>query len=181
MWTFSIPVLLLPSSHGFTSLPQAWRLHSPPAAAVVISNGDNNKRRYRDFNTLPWRNLVRSALFMGDQYNEYADGSFWYDMTKNPFEPRSESYSTPRRHRSAVDGEDKLDAAKRWLLFHLPKLQPRHVEDYAKKLVGDGFDSAEMLREVVVDDLDFMKVVSSCYCCCWLLFSWYLFEKSNNV
>jgi hypothetical protein len=91
--------------------------------------------------------------------NQHDDDSFWYDMTKNPFEPRSESYSTPRRHRSASDGGDKLDAAKRWLLFHLPKLQPRHVEDYAKKLVGDGFDSAEMLREVVVEDLDFMKVV----------------------
>ena len=168
MWTLSITVLLLPSSHGFTSLG-AWRLHSPPAASVVISGG---KQRYRDFKTLPRRRkLARSALFMRDQHN---DDSFWYDMTKNPFEPRSESYSTPSRHRSASNGEDKLDVVKRWLLFHLPKLQPRHVEDYAKKLVGDGFDSAEMLREVVVDDLDFMKVVRVhvIVIWCWLLFSW---------
>ena len=171
MWTLSITVMLLPSSHGFTSL-DVWKLHSPPAAAVVISDVDNSERRYRNFNTLPRRrNLARSALFMGDQHN---DDSFWYDMTKNPFEPRSESYSTPlHRHRSASDGGDKLNAAKRWLLFHLPKLQPCHVEDYAKKLVGDGFDSAEMLGEVVVDDLDLMKVVRVhvVVIWCWLLFS----------
>lgn len=49
---------------------------------------------------------------------------------------------------------------RKWLLFHLPKLKPRDVEEYTKVLMGDGFDSAEMLTEVRGDDLGFMKVVS---------------------
>ena len=108
MLTLSITVLFLPSSHhplvyGFTSLPQAWRLHSPPA--VVISDVD--KQQSRNFNTLPRRRkLARSALFMGNQYD---DDSFWYDMTKNPFEPRSIVFDATsircRRRRQARRGE----------------------------------------------------------------------------
>lgn len=53
---------------------------------------------------------------------------------------------------------------RQWLLYHLPKLKPKDVEIYTKRLVEDGFDSGEMLEEVVEDDLEFMKVVRVFFC-----------------
>ena len=74
------------------------------------------------------------------------------------FQPRTQtSLSTPSKRQ---DQDNKRDVVRRWLLFHLPKLKPKDVEVYTKALMGDGFDSEEMLMEVVEEDLEFMKVVS---------------------
>lgn len=46
---------------------------------------------------------------------------------------------------------------ERWILGILPHLRQEDVAYYCKCLISDGFDSFEMLEELMVDDLYFMK------------------------
>jgi hypothetical protein len=117
------------------------------------TNGVHSRKRRIDTTTT-------TALYTN---NEYLDDEASYAF----FQPRTESsLSTPPLPSDPTD--DKSSVVRRWLLFHLPKLKPQDVEVYTKVLMGDGFDSEEMLLEVREEDLDFMKVVSCCCCCCWI-------------
>jgi len=51
----------------------------------------------------------------------------------------------------------KIDEVRRWVLSYLPRLQNQDLQVYIKRLISDGFDSKEMLRELSEDDLVFMK------------------------
>lgn len=46
---------------------------------------------------------------------------------------------------------------KYWFLAHLPHLEESDIEMYSRQLVDDGFDSFEMIDELKIDDLNFMK------------------------
>lgn len=46
---------------------------------------------------------------------------------------------------------------ERWIIGILPHLRQEDVSYYCKCLISDGFDSFEMLEELMVDDLHFMK------------------------
>ncbi|KAL7522850.1 hypothetical protein ACHAWX_007569 [Stephanocyclus meneghinianus] len=52
---------------------------------------------------------------------------------------------------------EKSEEVGRWILSYLPRLQKQDLQFYAKCFIADGFDSYDMLRELDVDDLDFMK------------------------
>eukprot|EP00804_Cyclotella_cryptica_P029508 CCRYP_011308-RA/>CCRYP_011308-RA protein AED:0.06 eAED:0.06 QI:213/1/0.66/1/1/1/3/0/1648 len=175
MWIFSATAIsLLPGCHDvvygftFTCRSSVGKSYSRTASAAA--------RRSISVPQIPTTRLG-SPLFMGDaptgdhsslivqkqdgQANRDADATS-YDITRHPFQSRTDSLSTPlhadSNDQDETDRQAKLDVVKRWLLFHLPKLQPRDVEIYSKRFVEDGFDSAETLWEVVEEDLDFMKV-----------------------
>ena len=46
---------------------------------------------------------------------------------------------------------------KSWLIAYLPSLQDHDTTNYCQHLMSDGFDSVEMLEELIEDDLHFMK------------------------
>lgn len=52
---------------------------------------------------------------------------------------------------------NRFDDVERWMLAILPHLQQDDVVYYCKCLISDGFDSLDMLEELIVDDLYFMK------------------------
>jgi hypothetical protein len=52
--------------------------------------------------------------------------------------------------------ESSDDEVKHWLLSRLPHIDSESIEKYAEQLVADGFDSTEMLNEIITADLDFM-------------------------
>lgn len=64
---------------------------------------------------------------------------------------------------SKVKAEDNLkfdspeDEVKHWLLSRLPHLEIGTAESYVDKLIEDGFDSFDMLDEIIVDDIEFME------------------------
>ncbi|KAL7490072.1 hypothetical protein ACHAW6_015784 [Cyclotella cf. meneghiniana] len=180
MWIFlSVTAIsFLPGCHylayGFTFRSNVGKFYARTAVAVVDGDGHKPSIALRSISAQHRTRRLRSPLFMAD--DQRVDASFKlqnqhgkancdavsYDITRHPFESRSESLSTPPPTNTNDQDENgthaKQDVVKRWLLFHLPKLQPRDVEIYSKRLVEDGFDSAETLREVVEEDLDFMKV-----------------------
>ena len=51
----------------------------------------------------------------------------------------------------------RFDDVEKWMLAILPHLQHDDVVYYCKCLISDGFDSLDMLEELIVDDLYFMK------------------------
>lgn len=53
--------------------------------------------------------------------------------------------------------DKSLQELERWLLSYLPRLQKQDIASYSKCLISDGFDSTDMLKELVDDDLTFMK------------------------
>ena len=46
---------------------------------------------------------------------------------------------------------------KYWLLAYLPDLVDTDIESYSRHLIDDGFDSFEMLDELTIEDVKFMK------------------------
>lgn len=50
-----------------------------------------------------------------------------------------------------------FEDVERWLVAILPHLQQNDVVHYCQCLISDGFDSLEMLEELIADDLYFMK------------------------
>jgi hypothetical protein len=131
----------------YTSTSSAVKLKKNPQSFTTIgvsnTNAAHSRKRRIDTTT--------TALHTN---NQYLDDEASYAF----FQPRTESsLSTPPL---PSDHDDKSSVVRKWLLFHLPKLKPQDVEVYTKVLMGDGFDSEEMLLEVREEDLDFMKVVS---------------------
>lgn len=57
----------------------------------------------------------------------------------------------------ALADSKRLEEVEEWLLSFLPLLQQDDVVKYCKCLISDGFDSLDMLEELIVDDLYFMK------------------------
>ena len=51
----------------------------------------------------------------------------------------------------SVDGE-----VRNWLRTRLPHLDDQMIKTYAKQLITDGFDSTDILEEIIAEDLDFM-------------------------
>eukprot|EP00804_Cyclotella_cryptica_P029524 CCRYP_011307-RA/>CCRYP_011307-RA protein AED:0.07 eAED:0.07 QI:87/0.5/0.66/1/0.5/0.33/3/952/2100 len=60
-------------------------------------------------------------------------------------------------HESKKVSLEKSEEVGRWILSYLPRLQKQDLQFYATCLIADGFDSYDMLKELDVDDLDFMK------------------------
>ena len=44
-----------------------------------------------------------------------------------------------------------------WLSSHLPRLQKDDADKYCEVLMEDGFDSLDILAEIGIEDLGFMK------------------------
>ena len=53
--------------------------------------------------------------------------------------------------------EERYEEVEQWLLSYLPSLQEYDVANYVANLLEDGFDSMEMMEELMEDDLQFMK------------------------
>lgn len=51
----------------------------------------------------------------------------------------------------------RFENVERWLVAILPHLQQDDVVHYCQCLISDGFDSLDMLEELIADDLYFMK------------------------
>ena len=151
----SATILLLPASHSFvcgfvTQHPSNGRPSSAGGAGI---HGATN---HVSANRAPSNAHVDShpsstSLLLSEYLDDESSYAFFQQRT-------SPSLSNPNKY--TLKDDDKRDVVRKWLLFHLPKLKPRDVEEYTKVLMGDGFDSAEMLTEVRGDDLGFMKVVS---------------------
>ena len=62
----------------------------------------------------------------------------------------------PARQTESIS-QEAYDEVEQWLLSHLPRLQKADATNYCWSLIDEGFDSAEMLKEVESDDLFFMK------------------------
>eukprot|EP00956_Cyclotella_meneghiniana_P045504 scaffold372109_cov83-Cyclotella_meneghiniana.AAC.1 len=53
--------------------------------------------------------------------------------------------------------ESPEDEVRHWLLLRLPYLNEESIVAYTEKLIEDGFDSNEMLGELIEEDVSFMK------------------------
>ena len=58
-----------------------------------------------------------------------------------------------RKHRTLYSAHEEVQG---WLRTRLPHLDDQMVKSYAKQLVIDGFDSVDVLEEIISEDLDFM-------------------------
>lgn len=165
------PTILLlasyPLAYGFT--PQnLWSIYKSPSYPFnddVIDNPSNSidlpsSKLLFEMVHRRKRRIV-TTFFMTSSADDEEEVIHLDDESSYAFfQPRTQvSLSTPQ---SKLE-RDKRDVVRRWLLFYLPKLKPKDVEVYTKALMGDGFDSEEMLMEVVEEDLDFMKVVRFVY------------------
>jgi hypothetical protein len=170
MWIFlSVTAIsFLPGCHylayGFTCRSDVGKSYAQTAAAVVDGHGHKPSIALRSISAQHRIRRLRSPLFMADEQREDASIKLQnqlgkanfdvvsYDITRHPFESRTESLSTPpltnTNDRDENGRNAKQDVVKRWLLFHLPKLQPRDVDIYSKRLVEEGFDAAETLRSL---------------------------------
>ena len=52
---------------------------------------------------------------------------------------------------------ERFDEVEEWVLSYLPRLQPDDCYKYTSCLIEDGFDSLDMLGELIDDDLYFMR------------------------
>lgn len=157
MRSLPVTVLLLPTSnpsvcgfihHSTRSIYQ----QSPTAAADKQPSIASNPHT----TAIPRKRPTPSLSSSDQEENVYLDDESSYAF----FQPRSTpSLSTPDSSANASEEQSNYGAVHQWLLYHLPKLKPQDVKSYTKMLVRDGFDSVDLLEEIQMEDLDFMKAV----------------------
>ncbi|KAL7490071.1 hypothetical protein ACHAW6_015783 [Cyclotella cf. meneghiniana] len=144
-------------------LSSGIRSVSPPATATEIAAQQNMKvyditraslSAANPYSTFPLKQDVNQPT---KEFLEIKEGSSSERndavLTSSPSTSTTEISS---RKKTRVSLE-KSEEVGRWILSYLPRLQKQDLQFYAKCFIADGFDSYDMLRELDVDDLDFMK------------------------
>jgi hypothetical protein len=57
----------------------------------------------------------------------------------------------------ATNNDKRFEVVRQWLRLYLPQLAKEDVVFYCSSLIHDGFDSLDMLAELMKDDISFMK------------------------
>ncbi|KAL3763041.1 hypothetical protein ACHAW5_000438 [Stephanodiscus triporus] len=58
---------------------------------------------------------------------------------------------------AALANDKRFEEVEQWLMSYLPQLNKEDAVNYCKCLIDDGFDSLDMLAELLDDDIYFMK------------------------
>ncbi len=58
---------------------------------------------------------------------------------------------------ASLANDKRAEDVEQWLMSYLPQLNKEDAIDYCKFLIDDGFDSLDMLAELIEDDIYFMK------------------------
>ena len=68
-----------------------------------------------------------------------------------------EAGSSSKQRNIDESNSECYNEVESWLIAYLPSLQDHDTTNYCRLLMSDGFDSVEMLEELIEDDLHFMK------------------------
>jgi hypothetical protein len=58
---------------------------------------------------------------------------------------------------ASLANDKRAEEVEQWLMSYLPQLNKDDAVNYCKILIDDGFDSLDMLAELIEDDIYFMK------------------------
>jgi hypothetical protein len=67
------------------------------------------------------------------------------------------SGKTVAQAQASLANDKRVEEVEQWLMSYLPQLNKEDAVKYCKILIDDGFDSLDMLAELIEDDIYFMK------------------------